>query len=82
MSEKNNMKRHDVVMPIYNLIEDGDNCSNTSGSLWQYYRDGPIHSTTNSESFKYKARITENTPAGGITKDIEIVVPLKYLNIF
>ena len=62
-------------MPIYNLIEYGDNCSNTSGSLWQYYRDGPIHSTTNS-------RITENTPAGGITKDIEIVVPLKYLKIF
>ena len=27
----------DIVMPMYNLIEDSDNYSETSGSLWQYY---------------------------------------------
>ena len=26
---------------MYNLIEYGDNCSKTSGSLWQWYRDEP-----------------------------------------
>ena len=25
----------DIVMPMYNLIEYSDNCSKTSGSLWQ-----------------------------------------------
>ena len=28
----------DIVMPIYNLIEYGDNYSKTSGSLWQKRR--------------------------------------------
>ena len=26
-------------MPIYNLLEYSDNCSVTSRSLWNYYRD-------------------------------------------
>ena len=26
----------DIVMPMYNLIENSDNYSKTSGSLWQY----------------------------------------------
>ena len=26
---------------MYNLIEYSDNCSKTSGSLWQYYKDIP-----------------------------------------
>ena len=32
---------HDIniVMPRYSLIEYSDNCSKTSGSLWQYCRD-------------------------------------------
>ena len=29
----------DVVMPMYNLLEYSDNCSMTSESLWNYYRD-------------------------------------------
>ena len=28
-----------IVMPIYNLIEYGNNYSKTSGSLWQYCKD-------------------------------------------
>ena len=32
---------NDIVMPMYNLIEYSDNYSKTSGSSWQYYRDGP-----------------------------------------
>ena len=34
-----NAKYTDAVMPMYNLIEFGDNYSKTLGSLWQFYRD-------------------------------------------
>ena len=33
----------------------------TSGSLWQYYRDGPNATWTDSESFKFKVKITGST---------------------
>ena len=36
-----NAKDLDVVMQRNNLIEYGDNYSETSGSLWQYYTDEP-----------------------------------------
>ena len=42
----------DVVVTMYNLIQNGDNYSKTSGSLWQYYRDDPNNNVTKSESFK------------------------------
>ena len=69
-------------MPMYNLIEYSDNYSKTSGSLWQYYKDEPNDNLANSESFKSKVKITGNTPAGGNTKDVKIIVPLKYLSNF
>ena len=72
----------DIVMPMYNLIEYGDNYSKTSGSLWQYYKDDPNDNLTDSESFKSKVKVTGNTPAAGNTKDVEIIVPLKYLSNF
>ena len=37
---------------------------------------------TDFESFKSKVKITGNTPAAGNAKDIEIIVPLKYLSNF
>ena len=37
---------------------------------------------TQSQSFKFKIKITGKTPAAGNTKDVEIIVPLKYLAIF
>ena len=69
-------------MPMYNLIEYSDNYLKTSGSLWQYYKDDPNDNITQSESFKSKIKITGKTPADGNTKDVEIVVPLKYLGNF
>ena len=72
----------DIVMPIYNLIECSDNYSKTSGSLWQYYKDDPNDNIIQSESFKSKIKITGKTPANGNTKDIEIILPLKYLSNF
>ena len=72
----------DIVMPMYNLIEYSDNYSKTSGSLWQYYKDDPNDNITQSESFKSKIKITGKTPAAGNTKDVEIIVSLKYLSNF
>ena len=69
-------------MPMYNLIEYSDNYANSSGSLWQYYRDDPNNNLTDSESLNCKTKITGNTPADGNEKDVEIMVPLKHLNNF
>ena len=69
-------------MPMYNLIEYSDNYAKTSGSLWQYYRDEPNNNLANSKSFKSNIKITGRTPAGGNEKDVEIMVPLKYLSNF
>ena len=52
----------DVVMPMYNLLEYSKNYRKTTGNLWNYYRDGPSDPLSlDSESFKYKIRITGNT---------------------
>ena len=67
---------------MYNLIEYSDNYSKTSGSLWQNYKDDPNDNIVNSESFKSKVKITVKTPNNGNTKDVEIIVPLKYLSNF
>ena len=67
-------------MPLYNLLEYSDNYAKTSGSLWQYYRDEPNYNLADSESFKSKTKITGKTPNNGNEKDVEIMVPLKYLS--
>ena len=69
-------------MPLYNLLEYSDNYPNTSGSLWQYYRDEPNDNLADSKSFKSKTKITGKTPNNGNEKDVEIMVPLKYLSNF
>ena len=58
-------------MPMCNLLEYSKNCSKTSASLWNYYRDeltdeandnyGLNKNVINSTSFKYKASITGST---------------------
>ena len=48
----------------------------------QYYKDDPNDNIENSESFKNKIKITGKTPNNGNTKDVEIIVPLKYLSNF
>ena len=97
ISEINNMqidndKDIDTVMPMYNLIEYSDNYAKTTGSLWQYCKDIPARNNANNaiiifsednitDSFKFKAKITGETGNNG-TKDVEIMVPLKYLSNF
>ena len=75
-------------MPMYNLIEYSDNYAKTTGSLWQYCKDIPARNNNyeiteftagnTTDSFNFKAKITGQTGNDG-TKDVEIMVSLKYL---
>ena len=70
-------------MSMYNLIECSNNYSKISGTLRQYYKDGPNDSIADFESFKYKVKITGKTKNdNGNTKNVEIYVSLKYLSNF
>ena len=78
-------------MPMYNLIEYSDNYSKTSGSLWQYCKDIPavnnagnivdFNGANATDSFNFKTKITGQTGDDG-TKEVKIMVPLKYLSNF
>ena len=58
------------------------NYKQTTGSLWNYYRDEPSNPlSSNSESFKYKTSITRNTYDGDDDAN-KIVVLLKHLSNF
>ena len=81
-TQVDNAKDIDIVMPMYNLIEYSDHYAKTTGSLWQYFRDEPDDNLADSESFKSKIKITGKTPNNGNEKDVEIMVPLKYLSYF
>ena len=77
-----NAKDIDIVMTVYNLMDYSDNYAKTSASLWQYFRDEPDDNIEDSESFKFKVKITGKTPNNNNVKDVEIMVPLKYLSNF
>ena len=92
----------DIVMPMYNLLEYSKNYRKTIGS-YNYYRDElsddnnpdnfPNTNVVNSNTFKYKNKITGNTynvaeGADGhdanrvVKQDVELAIPLKYLGNF
>ena len=82
----------DTVMPMFYLIEYSNAYLKKSGSLWQYYRGEPAindngdiidfpANNNNSNSFEFKHQITEQTGNGG-KENVEIMIPLKYLNNF
>ena len=78
-------------MPIYNLIEYCDDYSKTSGILFQYSRDVPVLDNNGAtidfteanitDLFNLKVKLTGQTGDNG-TKNVEIMVPLKYLSNF
>ena len=72
---------------MYNLIEYSDNYSKTSGSLWQYCKDnnGDIvifNEANDTDSLNFKSKITGKTNDDGDIKNVEIMIPLKYLSNF
>ena len=86
-----NAKDIDIVIPMYNLIEYSDNDAKTTGSLWQYCKDIPARNANDeiivfdvnnvTDSFNFKVKFTGQTGNNG-TKDVEKMVPLKYLSNF
>ena len=52
------------------------------GNITKMSQDEPDDNLTDSESFTFKIKISGKTPADGNTKDLEIIVPLKYLSNF
>ena len=93
----------DIVMSMYNLLEYSKNYRKTIGSLYHYYRDELSDdaddnnfdniNAVNSNTFKYKNKITGNTynvdtGAQGYdvnkngTKEVELTISLKYLGNF
>ena len=93
----------DIVMSMYNLLEYSKNYRKTIGSLYNYYRDELSDDADdnnfdnikviNSNTFKYKNKITGNTynvDAGtqgydvnkNGTQEVELAIPLKYLGNF
>ena len=82
----------DVVVPMYNLIEYSGNYSKTSRILWQYCRDVSTvnddcaitdftEANATTDSFSLEGKITGQTGNNG-TKNIETMIPLKYLSNF
>ena len=90
-TQVDNAKGIDIAMPMYNLIEYSDNYSKTSRSLWQYCKDIPSVDNKNAivnfaennltDSFNFKVKMTGQSGNDG-TKNVEIMVPLKYLSNF
>ena len=93
----------DIVMSMYNLLEYSKNYRKTIASLYNYYRDELSDDAddnnfdnievVNSNTFKYKNKITGNTcnvDAGAQgydvnkngTQEVELDIPLKYLGNF
>ena len=90
----------DIVMSMYNLLEYSKNYRKTIGSLYDYYRDNDADDNNfdnikviNSNTFKYKNKITGNTynvNAGAQdydvnkngTQEVQLAIPLKYLGNF
>ena len=85
-------------MPLYNLLEYSKNYSKTSGFLWNYYGDELIDDTTEDANNPNKNIINSKLQEVVLIimllkkllmpiviksfKEVEIVVPLKYLRSF
>ena len=73
----------DIVMSMYNLLDYSDNCSKTSGSLWQYSKEIPAVNNVGNivdfdganaiDSFNLKTKITGKTNDDGII-NVELIV--------
>ena len=79
----------DLVMPIYNLLEQSSNYPDTTVSLWFYSEDegddlgNSIINTNAFKSFKYTTKLIGSTAAAnGILEDATAAAPLKYLSNF
>ena len=86
-TEIDNAEYIDIVMPMHNLIEYGDNYSKTSGSLWQYCKEIPaVNNAGNivdfnranaTDSFNFKTKMTSQTAANNNNGNIAVRVDVE-----
>ena len=86
-TETDNAEYIDIVMPMHNLIEYGDNYSKTSGSLWQYCKEIPaVNNAGNivdfnranaTDSFNFKTKMTSQTAANNNNGNIAVRVDVE-----
>ena len=92
ITQTDNPKDINIVMPMYDLIEYSYNYSKTTESWWQYYKDEPFldandniadfpAESNNSGLCNFKTKIVGRTGNEGM-KNVNIMVPLKYLSTF
>ena len=78
---------------MHNFLKYSRSYKKTKGSFWNYYRYEPnsglrgenhnvSYSVKDSKSFDYKTSITGKLEGNNTEKEVEIVVPLKYLSNF
>ena len=86
----------DIVMPMYTLLEYGQNYSMTWRSLWDYYRDeidDVDDKVSDGKSFEYKTEMVEKTPDIPVNKGdanrppvsvshVEVALPIIYPSSF
>ena len=91
-----NSKTIDIVTTMHDLIKYCDKCSETSWSLWHYYRDEPFWfinasgaivvfpaENNKSVSFKFKTKIAGRTEEeDDDIKNVKIRLPFKFLSNF
>ena len=80
------------MMPMYNLVQFSHNYRKTFGNLWQYCKNiPPVNDNGNiaefnganaTDSINFKTKITSQSGNNGRINNVEIIFPLKYLNIF
>ena len=86
-TEIDNAEYIDIVMPMHNLIEYGDNYSKTSGSLWQYCKEIPVVNNAGNivdfnranatDSFNFKTKMTSQTAANNNNGNIAVRVDVE-----
>ena len=78
------------MVPMYDLMACNNNYAQIFARFWWYHKDDPNDNIADSESLRFKSRITLllviprvlNTTAASNTKGVEIAVPFKYLSNF
>ena len=75
----------DIVMPIYKLLEYSDNYQDSTGSLYQFKRDGPpvdnANVGNNTTSLVYKSKLIKGTDNNNVN-NVKLVKPVKYVSNF
>ena len=87
----NDVQELNLIIPIYKSLEYNSKYSDTTGSLWFYFKNEAFdfsNDVVNSNGFKkckYKAKLLKNTSVdeeNTVLNDAAIAIPLEYVSNF